>query len=535
MARDTSRDGFGNTLQTYVLTHFGWLWGAIQRSRPLSRRVNKALINSAIYKIPTRPFAFSLMTLDKLVPGTQRVKSTDTYTSWQSLVDRTYTGRHLPPDPAFTAALPPVDDVAQLFKKRNGVTVYSDKSTLLFPYFVQWFTDGFLRTAGDNRLKNTSNHHIDLSPVYGLTPQSTNMLRSFAGGKLKSQTINGEEYPEFFYDPQHGAVKPEFSGLYVPLNDEARLPPEQREKFFAMGVERANVQIGYVMLNVLCLREHNRLCDVLARAYPAWDDERIFQTARNILIVLILKIVVEEYINHIAPYEFKFIADPFSFPNERWYRQNWMAVEFTLVYRWHSALPPTATYAGKTMPMWDTFGNNALVMERGLGVMFEETSAQAAGRIGLHNTDDELIDAAEKRGIQLGRQAQVASYNDYRAMCGFPRVTKFSQITGDVETQRELEQLYGSVDKIELYTGLYAEDGRENSALPSLVGRIVGIDAFSQALTNPLLAPSIFNEATFSPVGWEIVNAPVTLSDLVNRNTPPAPKKWNVTFYRKGA
>ncbi|HWT06203.1 MAG TPA: peroxidase family protein [Xanthomonadales bacterium] len=536
MARDTSRDGFGNELQTYVLTHFGGLWRLLQRSRPLSRAINKTLINSAIYKIPTRPFAFSLMNLDKLVPGTQRAKSTDTYTSWESLVDRTYTGRHLPPDPAFTAKLPDVDAVANLFRKRNGATIYSEKSTLLFPYFVQWFTDGFLRTAGDNRLKNTSNHHIDLSPVYGLTPRSTDMLRSFAGGKLKSQTINGEEYPEFFYDPVSGAVKPEFAGLYTPLNDEARLPLEQRARFFAMGVERANVQIGYVMLNVLCLREHNRLCDVLARAYPSWDDERLFQTARNILIVLILKVVVEEYINHIAPYEFKFIADPFSFPNERWYRQNWMAVEFTLVYRWHSALPPTATYAGQTMPMWDTFGNNALVMQHGLGVMFEETSAQAAGRIGLHNTDDMLVDAAEKRGIQLGREAQVASYNDYRAMCGFPRVTKFSQITGDADTQRELEQLYGSVDNIELYTGLYAEDVRENSALPALVGRIVGIDAFSQALTNPLLAPSIFNEATFSPVGWEIVNAPVTLGDLVNRNTPPPPqkKKWNVTFYRKG-
>ena len=33
MARDTSRDGFGNELQTYVLTHFGGLWRLLQRSR----------------------------------------------------------------------------------------------------------------------------------------------------------------------------------------------------------------------------------------------------------------------------------------------------------------------------------------------------------------------------------------------------------------------------------------------------------------------------------------------------------------------
>ena len=193
------------------------------------------------------------------------------------------------------------------------------------------------------------------------------------------------------------------------------------------------------MLNVLCLREHNRLCDVLAQALSgvgrraplpdgAQHPHRADLESRRRGV----------HQPHRARIEFKFIADPLAFPNERWYRQNWMAVEFTLVYRWHSALPPTATYAGTTMPMWDTFWNNALVTERGLGVMFEETSAQAAGRIGLHNTDDVLVDAAEKRGIQLGRDAQVASYNDYRAMCGFPRVTTFAQITGDVDTQREL-------------------------------------------------------------------------------------------------
>jgi prostaglandin-endoperoxide synthase 2 len=507
----------------------------VQQVPPLARLANKALIDSAIGTIPARPYPYSLMTLDQHVPDTTRPKRTDTYTSWDSLIDRRYTGRHLPPDPVFNreGRLPKLEDLAVLFQKRDGRRVLSEKSTLLFPYWVQWFTDGFLRTDRDNRLRNTSNHNIDLCSVYGLGPAQAHLLRSFEGGRLKSQQINGEEYPPFYYgDPQAGSVKPEFEGLYVPLNDETRLPPEQKAVLFAMGVERANIQFGYVMLNTLCLREHNRLAALFARAYPDWDDERLFQTARNVVMGLIMKIVIEEYINHIAPYEFKFILDPPSFPNEHWYRQNWMSIEFTLVYRWHSALPDTLLYAGKELPMTDSLWNNAMLLDRGLGAMFEETCAQPATRIGLFNTADFLIEAAELPSIALGRMAQLASYNDYREFCKFPRVTAFDQITGDQALQRELQRLYGDVENLEFYVGLYAEDVRENSALAPLIGRLVGIDAFSQALTNPLLSEHVFNEATFSPLGWEILNAPVSLADLVNRNTPARERPYRVTFYR---
>lgn len=555
--RDTSRDGLGNKLQTLVLTNFKWFWDFIQSNNTLKRKVNKLLINNAIYKVPTRPYAFSMMTLEPFIPGTndQRFQSVvgyvsgkglpkkaDTYTSWESLIDRTYTGRHLPPDPVLNREgnLPKLEDLAVLFEKRrdksgNSITIPSEKSTLLFPYWVQWFTDGFLRKDRYNPLKNTSNHHIDLCPVYGLTAESTHLLRTFKGGKLKSQMINGEEYPLFYYeDPAKGIVKPEFEGLYEPLNDEERLSPALKAKLFAMGVERANVQIGYVMFNVLCLREHNRLCGLLAKNYPDWDDERLFQTARNILMVVIMKIVVEEYINHLTPYHFKFFVDPSSFTDEKWYRTNWMTLEFSLVYRWHSALPSTLVYDGKEVPMVNSLWNNQMLIDQGLGTLFEEACSQPAGRIGLFNTDDFLVRLTELASVQLGRVAQMASYNDYREMAGYPRVTDFDQITSDPDAQRLLQELYGDVDKLEFYVGLYAEDVRENSALAPLIGRMVGIDAFSQALTNPLLAENIFNDKTFSAVGWEVIHNTSTLSDLVNRNTPQKEKPYKVTFYWEG-
>lgn len=85
-------------------------------------------------------------------------------------------------------------------------------------------------------------------------------------------------------------------------------------------------------------------------------------------------------------------------------------------------------------------------------------------------------------------------------------------------------------NSIEFYVGLFAEDTRENSAVGALIGRLVGIDAFSQALTNPLLAENIFNEKTFSPIGMEIIQTTSNLSDVLHRNIPQTDKRFKVTM-----
>jgi prostaglandin-endoperoxide synthase 2 len=42
----------------------------------------------------------------------------------------------------------------------------------------------------------------------------------------------------------------------------------------------------------------------------------------------------------------------------------------------------------------------------------------------------------------------------------------------------------------------------------------------------------VFNEQTFSKVGWELIHQDLTLSDLVNRNVPKRDQPYRVTFYR---
>ena len=68
--------------------------------------------------------------------------------------------------------------------------------------------------------------------------------------------------------------------------------------------------------------------------------------------------------------------------------------------------------------------------------------------------------------------------------------------------------------------------------LPPLIGRMVAIDAFSQAFTNPLLAPRVFNPGTFSPLGWSLIRTTSALSDLVHRNVPDRARPLKVTMTR---
>jgi prostaglandin-endoperoxide synthase 2 len=513
--RSTTKDGWVNRIGFYSMTHFAPAWRLIELISPLRRQANRALINQAILKMPTRPNPLSTMA---------------PYTSWTSLTDRTFDARHLPPVRA-DRKYPDLEQTADLFTRHTD-TVLCPKSTVLFAYFAQWFTDGFLRSDRSvpvDPRKNASNHEIDLSQLYGFNVKVTELLRTKDDGTLKSQAIGDEEFPPYLCE--NGVIKPEFQGLSVANFD--KLTISQRDGLFAMGSDRANSQLGYTMLNVLFLREHNRVARLLAEEYPRWDDERLFQTARNILIVKLINIVIEEYINHITPYYFKFFLDPSTFPNARWYRQNWMAVEFNLLYRWHSLVPSTLRVDGEDLPLGATMFNNEILIKRGLAPLFEDASTQRAGRIGLFNTDPALRHA-EALSISQARQVQLATYNDYRALCHLPRITEFDQISGDPEVQLALRQLYDKAENVELYVGLFAEDLRPNSVLPQLIGLMVGVDAFSQAFTNPLLAPRIFNEQTFSPLGMKLIEETNTLSDLVYRNAPDSSQRYFVGLTRQG-
>jgi prostaglandin-endoperoxide synthase 2 len=267
----------------------------------------------------------------------------------------------------------------------------------------------------------------------------------------------------------------------------------------------------------LFLREHNRLAAAIERAHPSWDDERVFQTCRNTVIVLFIKIVVEEYINHISPTPFRFEVDPEIAWDAPWNKPNRLTTEFSLLYRWHSLVPDVIQWRDRTYPIHTTFLNNAPLIEGGLAQAFADMSSQRAGRLGAFNTTDALIQV-ETRAILQGRLCRLASYSDYRDYVKLGRPTSFRDISVNSRVTELLARLYKQPSEVEFYVGLFAEDTVANSPLPPLILRMVAVDAYSQALTNPLLSRSVFNVDTFSTIGWEAINLTHCLKDVLARN-----------------
>jgi prostaglandin-endoperoxide synthase 2 len=506
---------------------------------PVAAIVNKLLVNGAVGRIPCRPLLYSTMS---------------DYTSWASLTDRTFCGRHLP-SAVVPADLPDENEVAEtLFLRPPSGMRASLKSTVMFAHFAAWFTDSFLRIDPRDHRKNTSNHDLDLCNLYGLNSLQTDELRSKHGGKLKSQFINGEEFPPRLYDGNL-RVKDEFKNnqllkpgtidafkrakalgiakMYDPdlqVNLSGPLDPD----LFAVGTERVNFQTGYLAFNTLFLREHNRICDVLQKAFGGWDDDRLFQTARNILIVVLVRIAIEEYINHISPLRFKYRFAGGAFEKQVWYRPNWMSVEFDLLYRWHSMVPDayyfgTNASAGgpRMVPTTETYFNNKLFIDRGVGGVLDDASRQKAGEICLFNTTLSLL-PIEAFSVRAGRFFKLPPYNAYRDLSQAPLAKSFDQISPDPEVQARLRDLYKTVDRVEYFPGLFAEPVTKNAAVPTMIGRLVAADAFSMAMTNPLLAARIWeDEDTFTKVGMSIIQETKSLHDIVKRNT----RTGNGSFY----
>ena len=228
----------------------GLIGGAIDHCGWADKAVSGIAINQLVGASRNRPHPWS---------------TASDYTSWKSLTNKTFQGRWLPA--AKPGVQPSTDAITALFQRPTGEQLLSSKSTCLFPAFAQYLTDGFILTILSDRNKTKSNHDIDLCQLYGPTEAQTNTLREMSAvagrkGRLKTQTINGEEYSPSYYLPDGVTIDPQFDFPYLDTvmgDHQPWVTDDMRRSLFAVGGERANSTPFTVMMNILFIREHNRI------------------------------------------------------------------------------------------------------------------------------------------------------------------------------------------------------------------------------------------------------------------------------------
>lgn len=381
--------------------------------------------------------------------------------------------------------------------------------------------------------------------MYGLSDVQTKQLRLCSNmegekGRLKSQLINGEEWPEFMLE-ENGDIKAEFDKLDYPqgLRHVCGHVPEQRAKqlrknIFAFGGPRNNLNPNVTALATLMLREHNRHASEIERSNPEWDDERVFQITRNLVTVLYLKVILEDYIGeHITAHDVTPRVDPNEkIWNAKWYKSNWMTAEFSILYRLHALIPDTIHWGDKDYSIMEQlFNNDLLLNESNMGgdlrKAFVNISNHRATAFTLKNTEKTYMANRDVRAVEMGRSVKLKPYVDYCEYMGEPRPKSFAEITSDESIQQALCDVYGTVDKVEFMVGLMAADHGSDSIWGMTMKKFIALDAFSQVFTHPLISKHVWarGEEAFTKYGFELIKSgPYRLKDIVEANTKSGEK-----------
>ncbi|CAI9737911.1 chorion peroxidase-like [Octopus vulgaris] len=137
---------------------------------------------------------------------------------------------------------------------------------------------------GPREQLNQNTHFIDVSQIYGSDESTTNSLRTMVAGKMKTSAIGDGMMP---------------LDLFNAANCKLRNVNGNITYCFSGGDDRLNENPLLLSLHAVFLREHNRIATQLSSMHPTWDDEKIFQESRRIVIAEMQHIAYKEYLPHI--------------------------------------------------------------------------------------------------------------------------------------------------------------------------------------------------------------------------------------------
>ncbi|MCA1647775.1 MAG: heme peroxidase [Chloroflexi bacterium] len=311
----------------------------------------------------------------------------------------------------------------------------------------------------------------DASQIYPTNPQLESTVRTGTGGKLRM----------------------------VPQNGQDLLPPTLLDQL----AQVPGWWLGMALLVNLFAREHNAICDRLARAYPGWTDEELFQRARLINAALLAKIHTVEWTPAIIAH-----------PTTRFAMStNWWGIggrtlhpvlsrlsedeivhgipgtkvdhhsapyslteEFVAVYRMHPLIRDEYTLRQATDDrliaqhsldeVTDKKGND-LLQGTPVGDLMYSFGTLFPGALQLHNypkylqqftrPDGKIVDLAAIDVMRM-REFGVPRYSLFRELMHMRPLRTFDEVTDNPRWARQMRDVYeGRIDRLDLMVGMFAE------------------------------------------------------------------------------
>lgn len=314
---------------------------------------------------------------------------------------------------------------------------------------------------------NRTSAFLDASVIYGVESFRLAWMRTYQNGKMKESLERLLPY---------NTVTGKFGATLDPNAPSMALEGAFPQQHFVSGDIRANEQPTLTCLHILFVREHNRLCDEIKQLQPTWNDEQIFQKARKLVGALMQAVTYEEFLPTIGvgltPYNgYDETIDPGimnSFSGAA-FRFGHSAVTGNLV-----RYDEDEVFSFGSIDLRSAFTNPTFLKdEGGIEPFIRGLAAQKHQRIDTKVTSDLrnfLFGNPAAGGLDLvalnierGREKGLPNFNMIRQNFGLSPINSFTQITSDVSLQQKLEELYGTVDSVDAWIGLMAEDHQPNA------------------------------------------------------------------------
>ncbi|KAI9724613.1 MAG: hypothetical protein M1828_003636 [Chrysothrix sp. TS-e1954] len=411
-------------------------------------------------------------------------------------------------------ALPDPGLVFDSLMARETFRPHPNKNSSVIFYWASIIIHDLFQTDHADFSNSQTSSYLDLSPLYGDTQEDQNTIRTFKDGLLKPDCFC--EHRLLTFPPGCGVILIMFNRFH-----------------------------NYVATQLAAINEGHRFdkpSDKLPeeKAKKAWAkyDNDLFQTARLVTGGLYINITLIDYVGVIVNLNRSnttWTLDPRvmmgdgtlfnSRDKTEWGTGNQVSAEFNLVYRWHSAisdkddkwtqnlfkkmfgkpaeeLSMPELLAGLTkweqsMPE-DPQAREFNGLKRGSDGKFEDDDLaeimiasveDCAGAFGANHIP-KALKAIDILGMKQARAWDCCSLNEFRNFFGLKKHSTFEDINSDPKVAEQMRHLYEHPDKVELYTGLVAENAKD--PIPEDQGGPVGVGiAPTYSITRAILSDAV--------------------------------------------